>query len=506
MESAKKMPLRTRFAPSPTGFLHIGSVRAALFNYLFAKKYEGKFVLRVEDTDKERSKPEFEADIIAGLKWLGLNWDEGPDADGEYGPYRQSERKGIYRKYLEQLISQGKAYYCFCSKEDLEAKKENQLSQGQQPKYDGKCANLSQTEIEANLKAGKSCVIRFKVPNEHIHFNDLIRGRVEFDCSLFGDMVIALDPDSPLYNFAVVVDDHEMQITHVIRGEDHIPNTPKQILIQRALDFPPFEYAHMPMILGPDKAKLSKRHNAEPVNFYYEQGYLPEAIINFMAFLGWNPGDEREIFSLEELIREFSMERCRKSGAIFNIQKLDWFNGIYIRNKTLDELTRLCAPYLEKSGLIKKISPDCFEIAATGKPTDFEYIKKAVFLYRERLIKLGEISELVDFMFLGELKYERELLKWKDMTEADVKKYLMTCEKILNTIPEDQWTFVNIEKNISAYLDDPANNISNRGYLLWPLRAALTGKKASCGPYEAADALGRERTLQRIKFAVGKYD
>ncbi|HHE76843.1 MAG TPA: glutamate--tRNA ligase, partial [Candidatus Parcubacteria bacterium] len=374
-EEAKK-EIRVRFAPSPTGYLHIGSARTALFNFLFARKNKGKFILRIEDTDRERSKQEFELDIIENLKWLGIEWDEGPALaspyretrespifnfqsskerkyTGNYGPYRQSERRDAYKKYLEKLLKEGKAYYCFCSKEELEAKKQDQISRGLPPRYDGKCSNLSREEVEKNLREGKDFVIRFKIPEKKILFNDLIRGKIEFDASLFGDIVIAKNLETPLYNFASVVDDFEMKITHIIRGEDHLSNTPKQILLQEALGFPSSAYAHLPLILGQDKTKLSKRHGAMAVGEYKRKGYLPEAIINFLALLGWNPDTEREIYPLPSLIKDFSIKKIQKSGAIFNLEKLDYLNGFYIRQKPIEKLTELCLPYLIENNLIK---------------------------------------------------------------------------------------------------------------------------------------------------------
>ena len=302
--SAKIKKLRVRIAPSPTGPLHIGTARTALFNYLFAKKHNNSFILRIEDTDLERSDSKYEKDIIDGLKWLGIEWDE---------LYKQSKRTKTYEKYLKKLLDSGHAY-----------------------------------EDE---------IIWFKNPKKKVVFDDLIRGRVEFDSSLFDDFSIAKDLKTPLYNFAVVIDDYEMKISHVIRGEDHISNTPKQILIQEALGLPAPNYAHLPLILGPDKTKLSKRHGAVSIIDYKEQGYLPEALINFMALLGWSaqggPGNDRELFSVKELIKEFSLEKIQKGGAIFNIEKLDWFNGHYIRQLSLDKLTEMCTPYLIESGLIK---------------------------------------------------------------------------------------------------------------------------------------------------------
>ena len=347
--------VRTRFAPSPTGLLHSGSVRTALFSYLFAKKNQGVFILRIEDTDKERSKPEFEKNIIETLKWLWIEPDEGPDIGGHYGPYRQSERKKIYTKYLKKLVEENKAYYCFCAEEDLKELREYQLSIGEAPHYSGKCSHLPEELIEKNLKEKKSFVIRFRIPPKKVEFEDLVRGKIEFDASLMGDIVIAKDFKTPLYNFACVVDDYELQISHVIRGEEHISNTPKQILIQEALGLPRPKYAHLPMVLGPDRSKLSKRHGAVSVSEYKQQGYLPEAIVNFISFLGWNPGTEREIYTMNSLIKEFSLERVQKSGAVFSPKRLDFLNGFYIRQKSIEKLTTLCLPYLVKEGLVAPV-------------------------------------------------------------------------------------------------------------------------------------------------------
>ncbi|MEK9135451.1 MAG: glutamate--tRNA ligase [Patescibacteria group bacterium] len=317
------MEIRTRFAPSPTGNLHIGSARTALFAFLFARNKNGKFILRIEDTDKERSRPEYEKDIIESLKWLGINWDEGP--------FRQSERLEIYEKYTKKLLEENKAYYCFCSEEELEAQRQDQQSRGEAPKYVGACRNLSKEEVEKKLKEKKSPVIRFKIEPEKIKFKDTIKGEAEFDMGLVGDIVIAKNLRQPLFALAGVIDDFEMNISHVIRGNDHFTNTPKQILLQRALGFPQPEYGHFPMILAPDRSKMSKRDGATAVSDFKKEGYLPEALINFIAFLGWNPGGEKEIYSLDELIKSFSLKRVQKSGAIFNIQKLDYLNGFYIR-------------------------------------------------------------------------------------------------------------------------------------------------------------------------------
>jgi glutamyl-tRNA synthetase len=511
--------VRVRFAPSPTGFLHIGSVRTALFNYLFAKKNEGVFILRIEDTDKERSKPEFEKDIFESLKWLGIEWDEGPDRGGNYGPYRQSERGEIYKKYLEKLLSDGKAYFCFCSQEDLETMKQYKLSIGQTPKYNGKCKNLPKETVEKYLKENKPYVIRFKVEEKKVEFEDLIRGKIEFDASLIEDFIIAKNFTTPLYNFACVVDDFEMKISHVIRAEEHIPNTPKQILIQEALGFPRPQYAHIPLILGPDRTKLSKRHGATSISEYKKQGYLPEAIINFMALLGWNPGDNREFFSMNSLIKEFSLEKVQKAGAVFNIKRLDFLNGFYIRQKSIEKLTELCLPYLIEANLIRpefeetqyppaygaKEIVQTFKICQTEENVNFEILKKIVSLYQQRLKKISEIVELTDFFFKRELEYKKDLLRWKEMNDGEISQAIDKLENLFSKIENENWNKENLEKILMEEAKKFAENIGkeagDRGYLLWPLRVALTGKEASAGPFEIAEILGKEKTLKRIREA-----
>lgn len=488
-ELVKPGEVRTRIAPSPTGFLHIGTARTALFNYLFAKSSNGAFVLRIEDTDLERSSPDFEKDIIQNLKWLGIVWDEGPEAGGNFGPYKQSERLNSYRTYLEKLLAEDKAYYCFCSEEELEAQRQDQMSRGEAPRYSGKCANLPPETAKKNIEEKKPFVIRFRVAPKKIKFQDLIRGEVEFDASLIGDIIIAKNLDTPLYNFAVVIDDFEMKISHVIRGEDHLANTPKQILMQEQLGFPKPKYAHLPLILGPDRTKLSKRHGSTSVTEFRKEGYLPETLINFMAFLGWSPGNEKEIYSLAALIKEFSIEKVQKGGAVFNIKKLDSINGFYIRQKSPDALLNLCIPYLKNAGLI------------TDK-TNLNYIKNVVGLHQERLKKLSEIVELTDYFFKEDIAYEKDLLKWGQMTKEEVFLSLESSEKILSAISENHWT----KENLENILMERANAMKNRGELLWPLRAAITGKRASAGPFETAFVLGKEKTLKRIKQAKNIFN
>ena len=494
---AKLKEIRVRMAPSPTGLLHVGNARTALFNYLFAKHEGGKLILRIEDTDLERSKPEFEKDILKNFEWLDIKWDEGP--------YRQSERTAIYAEYLGRLLKENKAYYCFCSEEELEAVRQDQLSRGLAPKYNGKCHNLAPEEIKECLSKGKPSIIRFRTRQEKISFTDLIRGKIEFDSSLIGDFAIAKDLNTPLYNFAVVVDDFEMKISHIIRGEDHIPNTPKQILIQEALGFPQPKYAHLPLILGPDKSKLSKRHAAVSVANYREEGYLPEALINFMAFLGWNPGTDQEIYSLGALAQEFSLDRVQKAGAIFNIKRLDYLNGFYIRQKPLDELTELCQPYLPARIATQSV--------AGGPKAEKAFLKKIVGLHQERLKKHSEIKEFTDFFFQDKLDYDKELLRWKETDDERIAASLDKTEKLLSEISERNWAKENLEKVLMqeaekigppATLRSPegvAMRAGDRGLVLWPLRVALTGKKASAGPIEIAEILGKEKTLTRLQEA-----
>jgi glutamyl-tRNA synthetase len=486
--------IRVRIAPSPTGPAHIGTARTALFNYLFAKKNNGKFVLRIEDTDKERSDQKWTEEVVYQLKWLGIGWDEGPDIGGEFGPYKQSQRLEIYETHLKKLLEENKAYYCFCTEEELENKRQEQMSRGLAPKYDGKCAHLSKEEIEKNFTDKKSSVIRFRVENKKVKFMDLVRGEVEFDTGLLGDVVIAKDLKSPLYHFAVVVDDFEMQISHVIRGEEHLPNTPRQILIQQALGFYQPIYAHLPLMLNEDRSKMSKRQGDVAISDYHNNGYLPEAMVNFMALLGWNPGTEKEVFSLSQLAKEFSIEKVQKAGAIFNIKRLEFLNGLYIREKPIEKLTELCVPYLKNAGLL-----------VAGQVSQ-DKLQKIIEVSKSRMKKISEIVELSDFFFEDKLNYDKSLLKWKDMEEKDIKDALLLCDRILTELKI--WDIKKIEEVLIAgageFNKEKSYPEENKGFMLWPLRAALSGKQFSPSPFEIADILGKEKTLKRIKEAIAK--
>lgn len=446
--------------------------------------------MRIEDTDIERSNVEYEKDIINGLKWLGLEWDEGVDIGGDFGPYRQSERLDIYEKYLKQLLDEHQAYYCFCSKEQLDSDRQAMMSQGMAPKYSGRCRNLSQEEIQKKVSKGEPTVIRFCVPEKEVEFSDIIRGKVKFNAGLMGDLIVAKNLRTPLYNFTATVDDFLMKITHVIRGEEHLSNTPKQILIQKALSFDELKYAHLPLILAPDRSKLSKRYLETSLNDYKNQGYLAEAMINFLAYLGWHPQDDREIFSTEELISEFDLKRVQKAGAIFNIEKLEWLNGQYIKKIPSENLA-------EK---LKEFIP-----LEWGSENNREILIKAVSAEKERIKKLTDFRNLADFFF--ELpNYDSRLLAWpRPAVEGQImdKQKTLNNLKILieeiNKIFKADFDRENLEKAIM-----PLTEVWGRGDLLWPLRVALSGKEASPGPFEIMEVLSKDKILRRLDAAVEK--
>ena len=491
--------------PSPTGFMHVATARVALFNYIFAKQNGGDFVLRMEDTDKERSKKEYADDILDGLKWLGLEWDEGP--------FYQSQRGEIYKRYLQKLLDENKAYYCFCSQDELEAQKQYQMSRGEAPIYSGRCAGLSKEEAEGLVAQGRKYVIRFRTESKKIKFNDLVRGDIEFDTALTGDFVIAKDLDTALYNFIVVVDDFEMEITHVIRGEDHISNTPKQILVQEALGLPRPIYAHLPIIMGTDRSKLSKRDGAVGITEYRRQGYLKEAIINFIAFLGWNPGTEKETYTMDELLRDFSLEKVQKGGAVFNPVRLDYLNSLYIRQMDPGALARLCIPYFIEAGFIAQENDNAdikYKNRQTGERIDFEFLKKVVLYQQLRLKKLSEIAESSCYFFAGQSNYEKDLLKWKDASLDETRMALDELINLLSKIEAGDWSREKLEQVVLPQVAEFNLSIGkpekDRGYLLWPLRVSLCGQKMSIGPFEMADVLGKDRTLKRILLAKGLID
>jgi glutamyl-tRNA synthetase len=479
------MSIRVRIAPSPTGFLHLGTARTALFNYLFAKKSDGKFILRIEDTDLLRSDKKYEKDIFEGLRWLGIEADESPEVGGPYTPYRQSERIETYKKYCQKLLENGKAFYCFHSEKELKGEGQKLMEAKKPPLHMCEYRTLDPKEAEALTKTKEDYIIRFKTPaGRKVEFTDLIRGGLSFTSDLLGDFSIAKRPDIPLYNFAVVVDDEEMKISHVIRGDDHISNTPKQLLLIGALGFESPLYAHLPMILGSDKSKLSKRHGATSVNEYKKTGYLPEALFNFISLLGWNPGNDRELLSKEELIKEFSFERVHKSGAVFDMTKLEWMNGEYIRKKSTKKLLELCMPFLA----------DFLQISDLKSKFSNDYLEKIVALEQPRLKKLSEIGERTDYFFRSP-KYDKDLLRWKNMSDAEILTSLERSEKIISKLKSQ-----NSKQLVEdAFLKELGEE--DKGKTLWPLRVALTGKKASPGPFEIMEILDVDKILKRLKHA-----
>src|SRR6056297_1576423 len=379
--------MRLRFPPSPTGKIHIGNMRTALFNWLWAKKNNGKLILRIEDTDQKRSTKEFEDIIIQELDWLGLDVDEGAGVGGDCGPYRQSERLEIYEKYAQKLLDEDKAYKCYCTEEELDEMREKALAEGEMPKYNGHCRNLSDEERKKYEESDRDSVIRFKLPAEErdIVVEDDIRGDVTFNTSVLDDFIIFKSDGMPTYNFAVVVDDALMKITEVIRGEDHLSNTPKQILIYEALEFEVPKFAHLPLILNENKAKLKKRSSDDDVYIgeYREKGYLPEALFNFLSFLGWSPPDDKEILTRDEIIKNFELNDINKSAAVFDIDKLNWVNGKYIREADLDYIVELSIPYLKEAGFIDEVFVE----------KNYEWLKKVIGVSRTGVDYLSQIPE-----------------------------------------------------------------------------------------------------------------
>jgi glutamyl-tRNA synthetase len=478
-------PVIVRFPPSPTGLLHIGTVRTCLYNYLFAKKHGGKIVMRLEDTDTQRSTEEYADNIMSGLQNLGITWDDGP--------FKQSERGDIYKKHLQQLIDQEKAYFCFCTAEELEAERAEQQAKKLPPRYSGKCRSVRKAEADERMKNGEKAVIRFKVPEQKsIIFEDIVRGKVEINTREIADFVIAKDLKSCLYNFVVVVDDHEMNVSHVIRGEDHISNTPKQILIFEAFGWQSPQFAHLPLILNSDKSKLSKRKNDVSVDDYLQKGILPEALLNFLALLGWNTKDEKEIFTMDELTEHFELERVQKGGAIFDYERLLWMNGSWIRQLPVADVIERITPFLQND-----------EIIATQLNTvDTAFLTKAVATIHERLKTLAEAPELLRFYFVTNEEYtvDAELFPHQKM-KVDLemaKRSIGEGIAALENVSETDWTAAKIQVLLMNKVQELG--IKN-GQLLWPLRVALSNEKFSPGVFEILDVLGKAKSLARLHKA-----
>lgn len=466
--------VRVRFAPSPTGHLHIGGARTALFNYLFARHNNGKFILRIEDTDRTRSTDEYIETIIEGMKWLKLEWDEGP--------FRQTDRFDVYKNYVDKLLKEGNAYCCYCTPGELEQRRKDAIAQGKTPKYDGRCRNKERVQGVEGSRV--QAAVRFKMPQEgQTVVHDLIRGKVVFENDQLDDLIIMRSDGTPTYNFTVVVDDVDMKTTHVIRGDDHLNNTPKQIHIYKALGYDIPLFAHLPMILGADKTRLSKRHGATSVMAYKEMGYLPDALVNYLVRLGWSYGDQ-EVFTREELIKYFSFENVGKSSAVFNPEKLIWLNSQYIIKSNPEELAELVMPFLENAGIIQK-----------GEDIDRQWLSKAIKILQERSKTLVELANSLRYYIAEEVEYN-EKAKAKFLNEKS-RDLLIELKDALNALSD--FSVAELEKSFKSIIEKHGIKL---GALAQPVRVAITGGTESPGIFEVLEIVGKEKTIKRLEKAI----
>jgi glutamyl-tRNA synthetase len=490
--------IRCRIAPSPTGPLHIGTARTALFNYLFARRTGGTFVLRLEDTDVARSTIDYERDILENLHWLGLEWDEGPEvaglpARGPYGPYRQMQRLHHYAKAADRLLVEDKAYYCYCTHEELAADKRAQDAAHQPPHYVGRCAHLTPEERRSREAEGRKPVVRFRVGSGVVAFDDIVRGHVEIDTTaLGGDLVIVRSDGTPLYHFSVVVDDVEMAITHVIRGEDHLSNTPKHILLFRALGAEVPAFAHLPLILNPDRTKMSKRKSQTAVADYRAQGFIPEAMVNFLGLLGWSSGTEEEIFSLDELAERFDLSRVQSAGAVFDRERLEWLDGQWIRRLSDDELVERLLPFLSAQ------LEGAAAAGATVRMPTAEDLRPLIAMVRERLPTLGAIGALVDFLFIDELTVEPDLLVPKRWDVATTAEALKAAREVIADVGQVSFEADELEGPLRRLAEERG---WKAGDLFMSIRVAITGRTATPPLFDTLVALGYGRTLDRLDKA-----
>ncbi|MHB2017962.1 MAG: glutamate--tRNA ligase [Candidatus Xenobia bacterium] len=471
--------MRVRFAPSPTGYLHVGGLRTALYNYLWARREGGRFILRIEDTDRSRLVEGAVQNLIQTLHWAGLTYDEGPDKGGPHAPYVQSERLDLYRKHAQMLLDAGHAYYCFCTSERLEQMRAHQTETGQPPRYDRHCLGLSPGEIKARL--GEPHVVRMKIPsNETIGFHDLVRGAVEFHTDTIDDQVLLKSDGYPTYHLANVVDDHDMQITHVIRGEEWLTSTPKHLLLYRFFGWKAPTFAHLPLLLNPDGSKLSKRQGDVAVEDYRDKGYLPQALVNFVALLGWNPGTDEEVFSLDELIMKFSMDRVNKSGSVFDVNKLKWMNGQHVRRLTNDELVPLVVAEIRKAGF--------------AMPDDATLLR-IIELMKERVTLLPDFVLSCPYFYADPESYDADAVKkrWKDDAPGLIEACLPAYEGL------SQWTAIFLEEATRKLAGQ--RNVS-AGKLIHPLRLAVSGMSNGPGLFELLEVLGRDTVLRRLRRAL----
>lgn len=481
--------IRVRYAPSPTGHLHIGNARTALFNYLFARNKGGKFIIRIEDTDKKRNIEGGEQSQLKYLKWLGIDWDESTDVGGEYGPYRQSERNDIYKKYYEQLLEKGLAYKCYCTEEELEAEREAQVAKNETPRYSGKCRHLTEEDREKFEKEGRKPSIRFKVPEGKIYsFDDMVKGRVSFESDGIGDFVIVKKDGTPTYNFAVAVDDHLMEISHVLRGDDHISNTPKQLMIFEAFGWEAPIYGHMTLIVNENRKKLSKRDESiiQFIEQYEELGYLPEALFNFIALLGWSSSGEEEIFTKEEFIKIFDPSRLSKSPALFDKQKLTWMNNQYMKKQDLDKVVELSLPHLIIAGRLPENMTD----------EERQWARELIALHHEKMSYGAEIVPLTELFFKEKVEYEEEAKAV--LSEEQVPDVLKAFSEEVEKLEEFK------ADQIKAAIKAVQKATGHKGKKLFmPIRAAVTGQTHGPDLPKTIELLGKEKIQARVQAIIG---
>ena len=487
MNNQSQREVRTRFAPSPTGDLHVGNIRTSLFDWAYARHTGGKLIFRIEDTDRERVTDEYINRAIETLQWLGLNWDEGPEVGGPYGPYLQSQRLEIYTHWAKTFIANGDAYNCYCSTEELEKRREKQRELNQAPGYDGKCRSLSADEISEFEKEGRKPVIRMRMPDGETRFTDLIRGEVTFEHKYVPDFVLMRADGSPLYTLAVAVDDVLMKVTHVLRGEDLLSSTPRQIRVYQAMgvapeDFPFF--AHLPFVMGQDNAKLSKRNGEVSIAWYREQGFLPEAICNYLALLGWSPGDDVENITMEELVQLFTVERVNSSPARFDMKKLEAINGDKIRALTIDDFLSRALPFLLKDGVIQ------------GSDEEIAIVKSALPIIQERIARMNEVTAMLKFLFVEEVIFDSESeTKVKEEPSQHVISQALSALENVN-----DWKHDVIESALRAVLIEKLGLKPRLAF--GPVRIAVTGSHISPPLFESMELLGKARSLARLKAAV----
>jgi len=491
------MSFRVRFAPSPTGFLHVGGARTALYNWLFARHHGGTFILRIEDTDEARSTDESMTAILNGLRWLGLDWDEGPGlagpqgSKGEYGPYYQMLRTDIYRKHLDQLVASGKAYACFCTKEDLEQMRTRAMLAKRPPKYDGRCREIPRTKAEERIKNGEPHVFRFARPHEgSVEIQDVVKETVRFESELLDDFIIMKSSGIPTFMFAGAIDDHLMKITHVIRGDDHLSNTPRQIQLFDAFGWKEKPlYAHISMIHGPDGSRLSKRHGATSIEEFQREGYLPEVMLNYLALLGWSTSDSQQLFEpaehFKELVQKFELERCQKSPAVFDMEKLKWMNGVYIRKLSREDLLKRTWPYLVSAGLVGENADEALK----------DYIHRALMLEQEKLVRLSDAPGLIDFFLHDKVVFDpaavTEVLN-KEGATLVLKGVRSEFEKL------PQLTAPNTEQACRDYAK--SHGLKN-GQVFHPVRVAVSGRTKGPSLFHMLEVMGKERVLRRLQEA-----